>query len=322
MNAHHDIAGLRKLRAGSIMSIGNFDGLHLGHARILETMNKLREPTSGDARLAVVTFEPHPLTVLRPELAPPRLTPPQLKETLLEQAGVDDYVILPPSKDVLGLSAEEFWAILRDEVRAAHLVEGSTFNFGKDRRGTIGRLREWSAGTSVALHIVDAVSVPLLDLQIVPVSSSIIRWLLANGRVRDAAICLGRPYVLEGQVVEGHHRGAQLGVPTANLCCIDQLIPADGVYAGRCTIDGKTYSAAVSIGKAPTFGDEQRQVEAHLIDFTGDLYGRTMQLELLDWIRDQMRFPGIEKLKEQIARDVARTSALRDQNPSRAIARV
>jgi riboflavin kinase/FMN adenylyltransferase len=229
-------------------------------------------------------------------------------------------VILPPSKDVLGLSAEEFWGVLRDEVRPAHLVEGATFNFGKDRRGTIQRLREWSAGTSVALHVVDAVSVPLLDLQIVPVSSSIIRWLLANGRVRDAAICLGRPYLLEGQVVEGHHRGAKLGVPTANLCCIDQLIPADGVYAGRNTIDGNTYSAAVSIGKTPTFGDEQRQVEAHLIDFTGNLYGQTMQLELLDWIRDQMRFPGIGLLKEQIARDVVRASSLRDRDPSRAIA--
>src|SRR5205814_7578652 len=123
---------------------------------------------------------------------------------------------------------------------------------GKDRRGTIGRLREWSAGTSVTLHVVDAVSVPLLDLQIVPVSSSIIRWLLANGRVRDAAICLGRPYLLEGQVVEGHHRGAKLGVPTANLNCEDQMIPADGVYAGRCEIDGQDHAAAVSIGKTPT----------------------------------------------------------------------
>src|SRR6266478_1326449 len=126
MNTHHDIAGLRELQSGSIMSIGNFDGLHLGHARILKTMRQLRrEDASGEPRLSVVTFEPHPLTVLRPELAPPRLTPPQLKETLLEQAGVDDYVILPPSKNVLGLSAEEFWGILRDEVRPAHLVEGS-----------------------------------------------------------------------------------------------------------------------------------------------------------------------------------------------------
>jgi riboflavin kinase/FMN adenylyltransferase len=271
-------------------------------------------------RLAVVTFEPHPLTVLRPELAPPRLTPPALKQSLLEQAGVDDYVILPPSPDVLGLSAEEFWRILRDDARPAHLVEGSTFNFGKDRRGTIQRLREWSAGTNVSLHVIEGVSTALLDLLIVPVSSSIIRWLLAGGRVRDAAICLGRPYSLQGQVIEGHHRGEKLGVPTANLSCVDQMIPADGVYAGRCAIDGKTYPAAISIGKTPTFGDQKRQVEAHLIGFDGNLYGRTIHLELLDWLRDQMRFPDVERLKEQIARDVAHTSLLRDHDPSCAIA--
>src|SRR5207253_2685657 len=108
---------------------------------------------------------------------PPRLTPPQVKQALLEQAGVDEYVVLPPSPSVLGVTAEEFWRILRDDIRVAHLVEGSSFNFGKDRRGTIARLREWATGTNVTLHVVDAVSVPLLDLQIVPVSSSIIRWL-------------------------------------------------------------------------------------------------------------------------------------------------
>src|SRR5205814_7640707 len=141
------------------------------HARILETMSSLRRDGAGggaEPHLAVVTFEPHPLTVLRPELAPPRLTPPQLKQALLETAGVDEYVVLPPSPSVLGLSAEEFWRILRDDVRLARLVEGSSFNFGKDRRGTISRLREWSVGTSVTLHVIDAVSVPLLELQIVP----------------------------------------------------------------------------------------------------------------------------------------------------------
>jgi len=306
------------------MSIGNFDGLHLGHRKILETMKSFRHRDGASdetSRLAVVTFEPHPLTVLRPELAPPRLTPPALKETMLREASVDDYVILPPSPSVLNLRAEDFWAILRDEVKPAHLVEGSTFNFGKDRGGTIARLREWSVGTSVQLHVIDGVSVPLLDLQIVPVSSSIIRWLLANGRVRDAAICLGRPYLLEGPVVEGHHRGRSIGIPTANLRCDDQMIPADGVYAGRCTIDGAIYPAAVSIGKTPTFGDQQRQVEAHLIGYEGDLYGRTLHLELLDWLRDQMRFPGVARLKEQLARDVVQARMMRDRDVTRPLAR-
>ena len=151
----------------------------------------------------VVTFEPHPLTVIKPELAPPRLTPPAVKRARLAEAGIDDYVILPPTHDVLDLPAEEFWRILKDEVRVAHLIEGQSFNFGKDRRGTIQRLREWSAGTNVKLQVVEPVSVALLDMQIAPVSSSLIRWLIGHGRVRDAAICLGRPYVLEGTVVKG-----------------------------------------------------------------------------------------------------------------------
>ena len=152
----------------------------------------------------------------------------------------------------------------------------------------------------------EPVRVPLLNLQIVPVSSSLIRWLIAHGRVRDAAICLGRAYTLEGQVVEGFRRGRTIGVPTANLAVPDQLVPADGVYAGRCVIDAKSYAAAVSIGVAPTFqGESRRQIEAHLIGFSGDLYGRTLHLELLDWTREQLRFNGIDRLKKQLSRDIA-----------------
>jgi len=305
--------------AGSVMSIGNFDGLHLGHRRILETMKAIAR-NQHDAAMSVVTFEPHPLTVLRPELAPPRLTPPALKQALLEQAGVEHYVVLPPSPEVLGLSAESFWQILRDEVRPASLVEGATFNFGKDRRGTIAQLREWSSGSAIELHVVDAVSVPLLDLQVVPASSSMIRWLLDNGRVRDAAICLGRAYLIAGKVVEGHRRGRTIGVPTANLFCEDQMVPADGVYAGRSTIDGRPYTAAVSIGKTPTFGQQQRQVEAHFIGYDGSLYGQSIQLELLDWIRDQIRFPDMQRLKSQIARDIAASAAMGSIDPSHAFA--
>jgi riboflavin kinase/FMN adenylyltransferase len=265
------------------------------------------------ARIAVVTFEPHPLTVLRPAAAPPRLSPLALKRSLLESAGVDDLIILPPGRQVLDLTAEQFWDILRDETRPAHLIEGPDFSFGKDRAGTITRLREWSVGTPVQLHVIDPVRVPLLDLQAVPVSSSLIRWLIRHGRVRDAAICLGRPYALQGHVVEGYRRGRTIGVPTANLDTLDQLLPADGVYAGRCEIDDRRYAAAVSIGIAPTFGGSRRQVEAHLIGFDGDLYGRTIQLELIDWTRDQMRFQGVDALKAQLGRDIVIADSLRDR---------
>jgi riboflavin kinase/FMN adenylyltransferase len=303
MQTRQGLDGLRSLAPGGVMSIGNFDGIHLGHRKILEMAKALRTQSSS-RRVAIVTFEPHPLTVLRPEMAPPRLTPSHTKRALLEQAGVDDYVILPPAKEVLNLTAEQFWAILRDEARPAHLIEGNSFTFGKGRGGNIDRLREWSAGSSLKLDMVEPVDAVLLDLTIVPVSSSLIRWLVAHGRVRDAAICLGRAYTLHGEVVRGFGRGRQIGVPTANLQCDDQLIPADGVYAGRCTIEGKTHAAAVSIGSLPTFEERKFQVEAHLVGYDGDLYGRAIDVELIDWVREQWKFDGVESLKRQIARDL------------------
>jgi riboflavin kinase/FMN adenylyltransferase len=321
MNLFDGIDGLRKIPSGSVTSIGNFDGLHKGHARILEMMKSVRDESRGQ-RLAVVTFEPHPLTVIKPELAPPRLTPPALKLSLLEEAGVDDYVVLRPTRDVLGLPAEEFWRILKDDVRVSHLIEGPSFNFGKDRRGTIQRLREWSAGTNVKLTVLDPVMIVLLDLQIAPVSSSLIRWLLGHGRVRDGAICLGRPYVLQGTVVKGYERGRTIGVPTVNLDCGDQFIPADGVYVGRCEVDGIPRTAAVSIGNAPTFDDAKWQIEAHLLDFDGDLYGRTLHLEMIDWIREQRKFRGIDELKRQIAIDIEECRERDRIDPARMIASV
>lgn len=319
MNELHGIDGLTRIPPGSVVSIGNFDGVHRGHGHILRTADALRA-SSASGRVAVVTFEPHPLAVLRPEFAPPRLTPPARKRELLAAAGVDDCVVLPPDREVLDLTAERFWEILRDRARPAHLVEGESFNFGKGRGGTIERLREWTAASSVRLHVVGGVTVPLLDLQIAPVSSSLVRWLVAYGRVRDAAICLGRPYELEGPVIRGHQRGRQIGIPTANLDCHEQLVPDDGVYAGRCTVDGATYSAAVSIGSMPTFGEHSRQVEAHLIGFDGDLYGRSIRVELIDWLREQRKFKGVDALKEQLAMDIAQAQSLARMNPAEPIA--
>jgi riboflavin kinase/FMN adenylyltransferase len=314
METLHGIDGLTNLPPGAIISIGNFDGIHLGHQRILQTARKLASESRSS--LAVVTFEPHPLTVLRPQAVPPRLTLPHRKATLLNEAGVSHLVILPPEPNVLNLSAEEFWLLLRDHVKPAHLVEGPSFNFGRGRAGTIEKLKEWSAQSTVKLHIVEGVEAVLLDLSIVPVSSSLVRWLIANGRARDASICLGRPYELEGKVIEGHKRGRKLGVPTANLDCADQLIPADGVYAGRCTHNGQTYAAAISIGTLPTFGNYQRQTEVHLINFSGDLYGQTLHVEVLDWLRDQLKFDGVESLKKQLHKDINLTKTTNTFFPS------
>ena len=305
MNFLTGLSGLRQLPPGSVVSIGNFDGVHRGHAAILRAVRDLRR-SAPSGRLAVVTFEPHPLTVLRPGRAPPRVTPAGRKQELVRAAGADDYVVLPPVPEVLDLTAERFWEILRDEVRPAHLVEGESFTFGKGRGGTVARLRDWAAGTGVSLHVVPPVGVPLLDMQLAPVSSSLIRWLIGQGRVRDAGICLGRAYALEGEVIKGHQRGRTIGVPTANLDCPGQMIPADGVYAGRATVNGQTYPVALSIGTMPTFaGDNRRQIEAHLIGFAGDLYGKVLRVEVTDWVRDQRKYPGLDALKAQMSRDLA-----------------
>jgi riboflavin kinase/FMN adenylyltransferase len=299
MQIFHGLGALASLSPGAVVSIGNFDGVHLGHHKILQTARKIAD----SRQLVVITFEPHPMTVLRPGKAPPRLTLPEMKQELIAAAGVDAMLILEPTAELLSISAESFWQLLRD-AQIAHLVEGPTFNFGKGRRGNIQTLREWAGRDSVGLTVVEPVEVALLDLTLVQISSSIVRWLVSNGRMRDAAICLGRPYSLRGQVIEGFKRGRTIGVPTANMNCGEQLVPADGVYSGRCVVNAKTYAAAISIGTLPTFNEVKRQVEAHLIGFNGDLYGRQLDLEVTDWIRDQIKFASVEALKERMDIDI------------------
>ncbi len=300
------------------MSIGNFDGVHLGHRRIFQFARQLADKRR--APMVLVTFEPHPMTVLRPSAAPPRLTPPGLKQTLLESEGADYLVILPPEKKVLDLTAEDFWTILKDQIAVSDLVEGASFRFGRGARGSVELLQQWSQNTNVKLHIVPSLQLSLLDLQITPVSSSVIRFLLAYGRAREACICLGRPYRLAGPVQPGHARGRSLGFPTANLKCDDQFIPADGVYAARTTIAGKDFPVALSIGTMPTFGENPRQIEAHIIGFSGDLYGQTLSVDLLDWIREQRIYSAIEPLKIQIEKDIAQSAAAFTRDFTRPIA--
>jgi len=306
MNVSQGLTGLRDVAPGGVLSIGNFDGFHVGHASILARVRTLANESVG-SRVVVVTFEPHPLTVLRPDDVPPRLTTLRTKERLLKSAGVDDLIILPPTPEVLSLSAEQFWDILRDDVKPTHVVEGIDFTFGKGRGGTMQRLKQWCDATAGAttLHVVPDKTVVLSDLTLVPVSSTLIRYVIHHGRMRDATQCLGRPYTLEGRVEAGHQRGRTIGVPTANLNVDQQMIPGDGVYAGTCEVDGKIYPAAVSLGTMPTFGGgNKRQIEAHLIGFQGDLYGRDLRVELIDWLREQRKFNGVDALKAQLSRDI------------------
>jgi len=319
MQILHGLEGLRQSPPGAVVTIGNFDGVHRGHQRLLEVCGQ-RAGGNPDRPVVVVTFEPHPLTVLRPSAVAPRLTTAEMKQELLEGRGVHTYIVLAPEPAVLNLSAEDFWAIIRDEARPLNLIEGPEFNFGKDRRGNVQKLAEWAKGTSVQFERVAPESCVLLDMSMVRVSSTIIRWLISNGRMRDAAICLGRPYALRGEVIKGFGRGRTIGVPTANLDCARQCIPADGVYAGRCRVGMQNYAAAVSIGDMPTFDGKKRQIEAHLLDFDGDLYGNMLELELVDWLREQRKFSGSQTLRIAMEEDFAQTRRRTAMDPSLPIA--
>lgn len=318
MQIHHGISGLNSLPAGVVLTIGNFDGVHRGHTALLARGRELAVHSSSG--LAVVTFEPHPLTVLRPDRVPPRLVSAHVKQELLRQHKVHHLVILPPEPSVLNLTAEAFFNILRDHVRPSALIEGKDFTFGKGRGGTIDKLLQWASPTLIHLEVMPAVQVPMLDCQIVPVSSSLIRQLLAWGRVRDAAIALGRAYVLTGEVVRGHQRGRTIGVPTANLDIKDQLVPCDGIYAARCRLDGQTWPVALSIGSMPTFGAGlNRQIEAHLVGFEGDLYGRVLNVELTDWLREQIKFDSVAGLQKQLMADINLSVERSCINPERPV---
>lgn len=298
MHLLHGLEAFSKLPDGAALSVGNYDGVHLGHRRIIDTLRSV-DPSA----VVVVTFEPHPLSVLKPELAPPRLSPQAVKHGLLEEAGVTHLIELEPTDAVLGVSAEDFWKLLRDEARPSHLIEGPDFSFGREARGNVRKLQEWAAGTPVEVRVVEPLQVTLPGLHVVPVSSSLVRWLITKGRMQDVIACLGRPYTLQGTVVAGDRRGRELGYPTANLET-HQLVPAHGVYAGVARCGGQLHRAAISIGTAPHFGGLRRQVEAFLLDFEGDLYGRTLDLELTRWIRDMMKFPNLEALLRRMERDV------------------
>ena len=297
----HGLDGFASLPSGGALSVGNFDGVHIGHRQIIDRLRELDRPAT-----TVVTFEPHPSTVLRRDVPAPRLTPTKLKRERLAEAGVTHLVELPPTSEVLSLSPEQFWEQLSKTAGVSAMVEGGNFRFGKKAAGDVETLRQLAAGSGVEIQIVEPELVTLPGLHRVRASSTLVRWLMLQGRVADAAALLGRPFTLRGTVVTGHQRGRTIGYPTANLDTAEQLLPADGVYSASTTVDGRPYQVALSIGTNPQFDGDRRQVEAYLLDFSGDLYGREMSVDVHSWLRGQATFPSFETFLEQMGRDVKR----------------
>ena len=295
------MSGLRAI------TIGNFDGVHVGHVRLI---NEARTAVGRDGLVTALAFDPHPLTVLRPGATTQRLSTFDQRRRWLTEAGADEVVQLRPTSEFLRLEPAEFLAWVADEYRPDLIVEGDDFRFGRARAGSAKTLQEHEATYGYRTIIIPAVQATLSDHRVVRASSSTLRWLLTNGRVRDAAILLDRPYEIHAKVVPGDRRGRDLGVPTANLDHGDCLLPADGIYCGAANgPDRQRYTAAISVGTKPTFGSNPRVCEAHLIDFAGrvDEYGWIIELQFDDWLRDQLAFEQVDLLTEQLQRDIQRS---------------
>lgn len=290
----------------SVVAIGKFDGVHTGHRRIID---ELRAVAARDALVpTVVTFDRHPLSLLRPQACPQPLISNAQKIELLAETGVDTTLMLAFDRAFSALSPRDFvQQILVESLHARVVMVGSDFRFGAGGTGTVTTLEELGRenGFTVCL-IADVVPPPTPDLEgDRRVSSTWVRELLSEGRVAMATAVLGYEPRLRGVVVMGAQRGRALGYPTANLSPdVEGFIPADGVYAAWFTVDGTRYGSAVSIGNNPTFeGVPDKQVEAHVLDESIDLYGKTVELHFIEYIRGQVKYSTVEALIEQIADD-------------------
>ncbi|MFQ5615398.1 MAG: bifunctional riboflavin kinase/FAD synthetase [Anaerolineales bacterium] len=285
------------------LTIGSFDGVHRGHQKILQKLTT--GARSAGAPVVVLTFDPHPIVVLRPEKPPSFLTTPQEKARLLGKLGVDIVVIHPFDREVASHSARAFLSRLKAHLNFTQFWVGYDFAMGQNREGDIPALRRLGAEMGYELKVISPVEV---DGQVI--SSSQIRALLTGGQVREAFGLLGRPYRVGGMVIEGAKRGHTIGIPTANLDIeASRVVPYRGVYVCQAHVNGQAWDAVANIGIRPTFESDPDipSVEAHLLDFSGDdLYGKVVQLDFITRLRGEQKFPNVQTLIEQIHTDIAR----------------
>jgi riboflavin kinase/FMN adenylyltransferase len=290
------------------LTIGNFDGVHRGHLALLDSLAKKAQELGGPA--VALTFDPHPLQLLRPEQFQPVLTTVSDRAEIMAARGADQVVILRTTPELLQLTARDFFQkVIREQLEARCLVEGENFCFGRNREGTVQSLTQLMQEAGLAPPTI----VPAVRFQGTPVSSSRVRSALLNSHVREAATLLDRPYRIRGRVGTGQRRGQKLGFPTANLEQVTTLIPGDGVYAVRAVLDGKVWGGAANVGPNPTFGEGARKVEVHVLDFAGDLYGQVLAVDFVDHLRNVQSFAGVDQLVEQLRADVERARRILEE---------
>ena len=285
----------------TVLTLGVFDGLHLGHQRIMQTV--VERAKSVNAVPTAITFDPHPRAVLHPESAPPLLQTLDQRLANFEVLGIEQAIVIPFDKEFAAKPAEDFLhETVHDRLHAKEVFLGKGFAFGRNRGGNIELLRKLSSELG---FIAD--EVPEVRLRGHRISSSRIRDLLATGHVNLARRMLGRPYGVEGVIIRGNRRGHTIGFPTANLKPHNRVIPKYGVYATATLVEGTWRRSITNIGVRPTFeNDADPSIESYLFDFDGDLYGDVLRVRFLYRIRDERKFNGIDELKEQIEKDSRR----------------
>jgi riboflavin kinase/FMN adenylyltransferase len=300
---HH--TGLPEAARGSVVALGNFDGIHLGHQAVIDAAREAAQRL--EAPLGMLTFEPHPRSVLRPGEAPFRLTPFHIKSRLVAELGLDLLFTLHFDEGFAQRSADAFIReVIVEGLGARHVAVGYDFVFGHRRQGTAALLAERGRELGFAVSVVAPAQGPNGEVY----SSTRIRDHLTRGEPREAAVLLGRTWEIEGRVEQGDQRGRTIGFPTANLSLGDYLRPAAGVYAVRVAVEGagpvEWRPGVANLGKRPTFGGEDLRLEVHLFDFAGDLYGKHLRVALVDFLRPERKFAGLDALKAQIAEDAER----------------
>ncbi|HAR94576.1 MAG TPA: riboflavin biosynthesis protein RibF [Deltaproteobacteria bacterium] len=281
-----------------VLTIGNYDGIHIGHRKIIELVK--RKAAEMDGTSILMTFHPHPLQMLQPDRELPSITPLDRKIELIEETGIDVLIIVPFTEEFGFVEADDFIkGILVDRLKIKGLVIGYDFRFGRGGRGDTSMLKEHGSRYGFKVHVVERVAI---DHE--KVGSNKIRILVRNGNVAEACHLLGRPYSLGGQVVSGMSRGREIGFPTVNLKTDHNLVPANGVYITQLEYHNEKHPSVTNIGYNPTFGNAERTIETHILDFQGLLYGCAITLHFLRRIRDEVKFGSVKELVRRITADV------------------
>ncbi|MCM2359381.1 MAG: bifunctional riboflavin kinase/FAD synthetase [Geobacteraceae bacterium] len=291
---------IRDKLANAVVTIGNFDGVHLGHRAIFRRVREAAAELGGVS--VAITFVPHPLRLLPSRKSLRLITPYGEKEGLIAASGIDYLVIIPFTGEFAAMSAPDFVSrVLVGRIGMKKLVIGYDYAFGRNREGNVALLQKLGGELGFDVEVL----APIGNGDNV-YSSTRVREMIGAGEVKGVVSLLGRHFFLDGTVVHGHHRGKGLGFPTANLATENELIPKSGVYAVKVKIDDVLYDGACNIGANPTFGDEAISIEVFIFDYAGDLYGRRLRLLFVDRIRDEMKFPDAAALQQAIRADVAR----------------